>query len=315
MSSRTRAIAWSDEIQRTPLHLDAGVHLAGEWVEPPRSRAVAVLLPGSGPLDRNGDARRMPLGIQAMLAQGLADAGISSVRWDKRGVGESGGSFLEAGFNDLATDALAVIDAALQKSAPVIVIGHSEGAGLVPQLLTHRPAIAAGVLLSGYARSGLEVLRWQSRALVDDIPGFVKVILRVMRTDLESQTEKNRERLMNTTADVERIGGVRVNARWHREFMAYDPSDDIARATQPVLAITGSFDLQSPPEDLQRIADLRSAPTQTLLLERMSHILRPQEVKSLRGYRRELALPLDERLLPAITSFIDEMVLASSERS
>ena len=36
---------------------------------------LALLLPGSGPIDRDGDAPGMPLGIQLALAEALADAG------------------------------------------------------------------------------------------------------------------------------------------------------------------------------------------------------------------------------------------------
>lgn len=269
--------------------------------------ALAVLLPGSGPIDRNGDARGLAVGIQRQLATGLAERGIESVRWDKRGVGESEGEFLTTGFDDLLDDALAIVDEALGGELPVIVIGHSEGASVAARVAARRPSVAGVVMLSGSARSGLEVLRWQSRAIAADVPGVVRGLLRLLRTDVEQQTEKNRQRLLRTTSDAERIGGARVNARWFREFMAYDPRADLDAAPAPVLAITGTFDLQSPPEDLAVIAARTGGPTRTLALDGVSHILRSQPRPTLRTYRADARRPIDERIVAIIAAWWSEI--------
>jgi alpha-beta hydrolase superfamily lysophospholipase len=289
--------------------ITATVDLVVESQIPPDARAVAILIPGSGPVDRHGDARRLPLGIQRQLAEGLAVHGFGSVRWDKRGIGESGGDFLSTGLDDLVDDALAVVDDAAALGLPIVAIGHSEGSAIAARLLAERPSLVRGAaLLSPYARSGLEVLRWQARALAGDLPAFVRAVLRLMRTDLERQTEKNRQRLLATTHDVERIGGVRVNARWFREFMAYNPSIDLADASQPVLAVAAAFDLQSPPDDATRIAELRAAPTQAVTLSSLSHILRSQAAPTLRSYRTDVRRPIDERIVPLIAQWIKTLL-------
>ncbi len=288
--------------------ITGGVLLAAEQLMPDDARVMTVLIPGSGPIDRNGDAAKMALGIQRQLAEGLSERGVASIRWDKRGVGESGGDFLSSGLRDLIDDALAVVDEAIRIGLPVVLIGHSEGTAIAARLLRERPAIAGAVLLSPYARSGLEVLRWQSRALQDDVPALVRGVLRLMRTDLETQTEKNRQRLLATTGDVERIGGARVNARWFREFMAYDPLVDLSRATQPVLAIASEFDLQSPPEDVGFIAASRTASTRTETLDGVSHILRRQPAATLRTYRKDAREPIDERIVPLISTWIGQLI-------
>lgn len=289
------------------LTITAGVPLAAEQLMPTDARVIAVLIPGSGPIDRDGDAAKLPLGIQRQLAEGLNERGVASIRWDKRGVGESGGDFLSTGLHDLVDDALAVVDEAMLTGLPVVIIGHSEGTAIAARLLVERPAIAGAVLLSPYARSGLEVLRWQARTLQNDVPALVRGILRVMRTDLETQTEKNRQRLLGTTRDVERIGGVRINARWFREFMAYDPLVDLRLATQPVLAIAAGFDLQSPPDDADEIAASRPAPTRSEMLEGVSHVLRRQPMATIRTYRKDARQPIDERIVPLIATWIAQI--------
>ncbi len=285
----------------------SAVPLAAEQLMLADARAMAVLSQGSGPIDRNGDAARLALGIQRQLAEGLSERGVASIRWDKRGVGESGGDFLSTGLHDLVDDALAMVDEAMRTGLPVVVIGHSEGTAIAARLLVERPDIAGAVLLSPYARNGLEVLRWQARGLQNDVPALVRGILRIMRTDLETQTEKNRQRLLATTRDVERIGGAKINARWFREFMAYDPVVDLSRATQPVFAIAAELDLQSPPEDAAAIAELRTAPTRHVLLDGLSHILRRQPTATLRTYRRDARLPIDERIVPLIAAWVEQL--------
>ncbi|GAA1693515.1 alpha/beta hydrolase [Microcella alkalica] len=286
---------------------DGAVRLVGARRRVEAPSAVAVLLPGSGPIDRDGDARGLGLGIQRQLAQGLAERGIESVRWDKRGVGASEGEFLATGFDDLLDDALGIVDEQLGGKLPVIVIGHSEGAFVAARVAARRPAVAGVVMLSGSARSGLEVLRWQSRAVAADVPGIVRGLLRLLRTDVEQQTEKNRQRLLRTTGDVERIGGARVNARWFREFMAYDPRADVDAFDGPLLAITGTLDLQSPPEDLDVIRSRAGGSTHTVALDGVSHILRAQSRPTLRTYRADARRPIDERVVALIAAWWNEV--------
>ena len=61
---------------------------------------AALILPGSGPIDRDGDHKRLPLGVSRALAEALADHGIASLRYDKRGTGSSEGEFLPTGLLD-----------------------------------------------------------------------------------------------------------------------------------------------------------------------------------------------------------------------
>lgn len=289
----------------------AGLPLAGTLLLPdgPGPHPAALLLPGSGPVDRDSSTRRMPMDITRQLAVALCSAGVATLRYDKRGVGGSPGDWRAAGFVDNADDAAAAFAALAARpevdADRVVLVGHSEGA-LHATVLAARPVGAAGaVLLSPSATPGEELLVWQAEQLQPSLPGPVRALMRLFRTDLVTQVRRNHAKVKATTADVARIGGVRVNARWTREFMAYDPRVDLARVQLPVLALTGSKDLQVRPGDLQTIAELVPGPVETELVPDVSHLLRTQPGEaSLRRYREEVRRPLDERVVRTVVGWV-----------
>src|SRR5690349_6626940 len=57
-----------------------------------------LMLPGSGPLDRDENVEGQRLDIFNTIAHHLAQAGFASLRYDKRGCGKSTGKCLEAGY-------------------------------------------------------------------------------------------------------------------------------------------------------------------------------------------------------------------------
>lgn len=289
----------------------AGVRLAATLTLPDGEGPfpAALLIPGSGPVNRDSDHRRIPLGVTRQLAEALAAAGIASLRYDKRGVGASAGDFLAAGLSDNMADAAAAFAALRERpeidSARVAVAGHSEGALIATNLAAHDPSVAAVVLLSGATKVGIETLRWQAERIAPTLPAFVRAILRLTRTDLVTKATKNHERIRRTTTDVARIGGVRVNARWTREFFDHDPAADLARIKAPVLAITGEKDLQVDPGDLARMAELVPGPVQTHLIPDLSHILRRQPgPPSLRSYKRDAREPIDAEVRDLVTGWL-----------
>ncbi|MGX5654492.1 alpha/beta hydrolase family protein [Geodermatophilus nigrescens] len=272
--------------------------------------APAVLLaPGSGPLDRDSDHRRMRFGVTRDLAHALDAAGLASLRYDKRGVGGSPGDWRRAGFTDNADDLLRALDTLAARpevdGSRIVLAGHSEGALLATMAAGTAGARVAGVvLLAGSATPGDALLRWQARQIAPTLPAPVRGLLRLLRTDLERKVAANHERIRATTGDVARIGGVRLNARWHREFLAYDPRGDLARIPVPVLAVTGGKDLQVPAADLDTIAATVAGPATTLRPPDLTHTLRRQPgPASLRAYRRELRQPVDRAVLDAVTSW------------
>ncbi|SCE73628.1 alpha/beta hydrolase [Micromonospora mirobrigensis] len=285
----------------------AGFRLAGTLLLPDDAplAAVALLLPGSGPLDRDGNVRRLPLAVSRDLAVALAEAGTASFRYDRRGAGASTGEFLRTGFHDNVDDAAAAVRALAEvpelAGRPVFLVGHSEGALTAVALAARGTPTAGLVLLAATGRRGDAALRWQARRLLPTLPAPVRALLRLTRTDLVAKVARSHDRLRASGGDVTRIGGRRYNARWFREFLDYDPRPDLARVDAPILAVTGAKDLQADPDDLDLIANAAGGPVETHRLPDVTHVLRRQPGRpALSAYRREVREPVD----PAVTALV-----------
>ena len=287
------------------VHVPAGRHHLAATLALPDGEGpfpAALVLSGSGPIDRNSNHPRMRLGVAEQVAHALTAAGVATLRFDKRGVGGSDAGlgrngWRRVGFHDNVDDAEAALRwlaGRPEVDGRVVVVGHSEGAVQATAVSARDVPLAGLVLLSGSARPGEEVLLWQTRQILPTLPRPVRALLRLLGVDLERKVAANHARMKATTTDVARIGGARTNARWFREYMAYDPRPDLERIDVPVLAITGSKDLQVDPDDLQEIARLVPGPVETYLAPDVSHVLRRQPgPASLRAYKREIRGPVD----------------------
>ena len=94
--------------------------------------AVVLIIAGSGPTDRNGNNPMMTNNSLKMLAKELQKNGIASVRYDKRGIGESKNSGLQEidlRFEDYVQDVEGWIKLLKEddRFSNIIVLGHSEG--------------------------------------------------------------------------------------------------------------------------------------------------------------------------------------------
>ncbi len=294
--------------------------LAGTLLLPdgPGPHPTALLLPGSGPVDRDSHHKRMRLGVTEQLADALAAVGVASYRYDKRGVGASrdaapGGDWRRVGFWDGIADAEAALamlrDRAEVDAGRIVLVGHSEGAVMATALGARDPQPAGLVLLAGSARPGRDLLAWQAEAILPTLPAFARGLFRLLRIDYVGRVRRNHEKLEASTADVMRLDGAKINARWFREFLAHDPAHDLAEIEAPVLAITGEKDLQANPADLAVMERVAGGPITTHLLPDLSHLLRRQDgPASLSAYKREIREPVDVRVLELVTSWVREQV-------
>jgi pimeloyl-ACP methyl ester carboxylesterase len=294
----------------------AGTLCVAELVEP---GPVILLLSGSGPIDRDSNMKKLAIGVTGRFADHLSGAGLATFRYDKRGVGESGGDYFAAGFHDNVADASAAIE--MLRARPevdpgkVFVVGHSEGALIATELAASDPDLGGVVLLAGTATNGDEVLRWQAQLVATTLPKPVKIVLRLRRKDIASMQTKRLAQIRATTDDVTRIQLVKINAKWFREFLAHEPAQSLEKIRVPVLALIGSKDLQVNPDDVEHICALVPSDCSGHVVDGVTHLLRHEPgPPSLRTYKKQAARPLDPRILDLVTSWITETASVPTER-
>ena len=252
-----------------------GCTLAGTYTEAAAPIAAALVLAGSGRVNRDSDARLMRTGVTRAVAEALAAAHVSSLRYDKRGSGPARATTTARAWptcSPTRTPRSAGWPAG-PRTPPAgrgaQSRGHSRrGNGRGPGCRRCRAAV--------HARSRVSrCLAWQTAMLASRLPRAARVILWLRRTDIIRIQRKRVAQIKAAPADMMRIHGVRVNARWFKDFMACDPSRALARNHVPVLAITGGHDLQVQPEDVDAIGRLVKGPFEGHVAGDLSHLLGP----------------------------------------
>jgi pimeloyl-ACP methyl ester carboxylesterase len=269
---------------------------------------AALLISGSGPVDRNSNAKRLPINVMGRIATNLAANGITSLRYDKRGVGQSDGDYPSTGFDDNISDARAALAALRARpevdADQVVIIGHSEGA-LIASALAADEQLAGVALLAGAATTGKDVLRWQAQQVAPTLPKPVKLLMKLLRQDLVRTQTKRLDRIESSTDDVIRIQFVKLNAKWFREFMSFDPVAALRHAATPVLAITGTKDIQVNPADLALMEHAVPTSFTGHLVDDVTHLLRTEPgTASVRTYKKQTRQPLDERITELVADWV-----------
>src|SRR5436190_839972 len=231
---------------------------------------VVLLISGSGPTDRDGNSAGLPGKNDSlkMLAEGLAAKGIASLRYDKRGIGESrnvGPEEKDLRFEMYVDDAAAWA-AKLKRDhrfSRVVIVGHSEGA-LIGTLAAQRGGAAALVSIAGVGRPADVVLRMQ---LIGRLPPDLRGISD--RTLEALKSGKTVDDVPQSLSMLYRPSVQPYLISWFR----YDPAAEIAKLTIPVLVVQGTTDMQVTVDDARALAAAK--PDAKLeLVEGMNHVLK-----------------------------------------
>lgn len=277
---------------------------------------VVLFVHGSGPLDRNENTKVMDLNVFNQIAHHLADHGVASFRYDKRGCGKSTGNYIEAGHHDLVNDAKKILiqlrDKTVDGEADIYVLGHSEGTLIAAQLASTSSSVAGIILLCPFAQPLKDILRSQGMSVMKEIKNargmkgtITRALLKLSGNPLQSQ-EKLIEAIESSTEPTISVRRKNINAKWFRDLFEIDAVEIYEKCTCPVLIIGGEKDLQCDPNDVEKIRNiLKSDHIETHLIEDMTHILRRDfNEPSLSSYSSLRRQDLDNEVLQLIQDWI-----------
>jgi pimeloyl-ACP methyl ester carboxylesterase len=240
----------------------AGIELAGTLTRPKEGKAMAavILVSGSGAQDRDESV----LGHKPflVLADYLTRGGIAVLRYDDRGVGQSGGVYATATMDSLADDARAALR--YLKSRNDIdtqifgAIGHSEGGSIAFKLAAAGetdlivslagPGVRGDSLLS-LQRAAIMRAQGADEAYITNYNAIMDAATELaLKAKDEAELKASLDKLFEGTIFAGQSDKVaeQFAAPGLRSILRYDPATDLRNIKCPMLALFGSKDVQVP---------------------------------------------------------------------
>lgn len=268
--------------------------------------AVVLIIPGSGPTDRDGNN---PLGVNAspyrLLAEGLAAKGFATLRIDKRGMFASAMAIEDANavtITDYVDDIRAWVKVLKTHiHTPCIwILGHSEG-GVVALASAQEEDVCGVVLIATPGRPMGEVLRGQLRANPEN-----EMLLKQAMPIIDALEHRRRVDITNMHPALQKLFNPAVQGFLINAF-SYHPGHLISNISKPVLVLQGKRDLQVEETDA-RLLKAANPQASLVMLPNMNHVMK--EVASddrnanIASYA-EPALPLAPGLIDSIEHFLN----------
>jgi dipeptidyl aminopeptidase/acylaminoacyl peptidase len=288
----------------------AGFNLAGTLTMPAgvgrlRNPAV-VLVTGSGQIERDEVVAGIP--IFAQLAGSLAAQGFIVLRYDKRGVGQSGGRSERVTLQDYADDLISAIRWMTGRPdvdpRRIAVAGHSEGGAVAMLAAARENKINRLVLIAAPGRPGADLILEQQRHLLD--------VMKTPDDERQAKIELQQKIQAAVIADKGWEGvppqlRAQADSPWFRSLLLYDPAKVMPRVKQPILIIQGDLDTQVPPAHADALAQLararkKAAPVDVVHLPGVNHLLVPATTGEVSEYG---TLP-EKTVAPAVAAAISD---------
>ena len=266
----------------------------GATVTRPMSAAAGTRLPavilvnGFGANDRDGFVLGIP--VMGQLAGALANAGFLTVRFDKRGYGQSGGRSESASLTDYADDVRTVMRWLAERKdvdpRRIATIGDGDGAWVALLAASRERRFAAVATIGAPASTGAElVLELQKRTL-DALDLSPKE--RAQREALQKQiiaavqSEKG-------LADLPREIRTQADTPWFQSVLNFSPARVLKDVRQPLLIAHAGLDHEVPVADAERLAAIAqkesdSKSVELVIIKGVNHLLVPAVTGEIREY-------------------------------
>jgi pimeloyl-ACP methyl ester carboxylesterase len=280
--------------------------LSGLYKKAKRKAPIVLIVPGSGPTDLNGNSPSFGIVANAysLLAQGLGERGISTVRVDKRGMFSSAA----AGDGNAVTVDIYAQDYSNwietirteTKARCVYLLGHSEGALMVSAAAKLNENVCGLILVSGMGRKAGDVLREQLEAnpgnvlIMDDAMSAIDKLEKGEKVDV-SEFHPALQGLFNPA-----VQGFIIS------LMQTDPAQIAKDANIRTLIVQGETDIQTSVEDAKLLAEATQG--KLVIIEGVNHVLKESTRKHSANRRTYTNpdLPISERVVDEIADFVLE---------
>ena len=273
----------------------------GTLVQPnSKANSLVIIIPGSGPTDRNGNNVMAKNNSLKYLAEGLVENSIASFRYDKSvlTLNPTDTLVLKAlRFEHFIEEAKAVIHhfKKQNKYGKIVVAGHSQGS-LVGMLASKNNADAF-ISIAGAGRSIDEVIIDQIAA---NSPMFKGEVERVLNELKKGNLVNDYNPLLASLFNIK-------TQPFLMSWMAYNPQEEIANLAIPVLLINGTKDIQVAVNEAKLLHN-KCENSEIKIIENMNHVLKIIEgntSENIASYSNP-NLDVSSKLIEIISNFINE---------
>ena len=208
---------------------------------------AVVFVHGSG--SSNMDEKVYKLTPFKDLAEGLAQKGIASIRYDKRSFAHVFKLLKEKDFTvrqETIEDAILATD--LLKTHPnidpekVFIAGHSMGGMLAPRIDAEGGNFRGLILLAGSPRKLEDIMLYQTREMIPLSGKLTRFILEKQLKSLEA-TFAGLYSMTDEEAKAKKMGGG-TTAYYFKEMGEHPVESYLSRLTKPILVMQGGKDFQ-----------------------------------------------------------------------
>ena len=264
---------------------------------------LVIIIAGSGPTDMDGNSIGLGMTNNSLLylAKELADNGIASVRYDKRGIGKSqaaGTSEEELRFEHYIDDATAWAEMFGNDSrfSTIAIAGHSEGSLIGMVAAQKSKAVKAYISIAGTGRPAYEVIEEQLKRNPEQIQREAAAINKEL---CEGRIVEN---IPNYLASLYRKSVQPYLISWFR----YNPAKEISKLKIPVLIVPGDMDIQVGVKEAETLLAARMFSSYHIIKD-MNHVLKHcasnEMVMQLETYK-DPKLPIKKELVEHIVRFL-----------
>lgn len=291
--------------ERVVVSLNEG-ELSGRLMSPQKKGKshLVIIVPGSGPTDRNGNNPQAGQNNNLlMIAEALSDAGHYSLRYDKRGIGESKNLIRKESdmdFHDSINDVLLWMKKYQddERFDKIILLGHSEGALVAAEACSMATECGGLISVSGTATPAHELLLKQLEAQSKEMYDLsVPIIEELVNGNIVPEVPVSLFNLFRPSVQPYLI-----------TWFSYNPAETMARIKDPVMIIHGDRDIQISHDEAQKLHD--ALPGSRLeIIHGMNHVLKPAPEDMLGNIATysDPDLPLHEDFKEKIIEFINSL--------
>jgi pimeloyl-ACP methyl ester carboxylesterase len=262
---------------------------------------LVILIPGSGPTDRDGNNAVMKNNSLKYLAESLSNLKIATYRFDKSVLTFTKKDSLKIKaltFNTFINEATSVIEYfnKSKKYSKIIIAGHSQGS--LVGMVASQNNVDAFISLEGAGRLIDEIIIEQ---IAKQAPYLKEETIRVLKELKQGKLVTDFNPMLISLFN-QQVQPFLIS------WIQYNPQIEIKKLTIPILIIQGTKDIQVSIKDAELLHNANTA-SKLQLIENMNHIFKEINAdvnENLQSYSNP-KLPITPILTTSILNFINQL--------